>query len=232
VDQLGGRKSKNLPEEFGLEDRLKLDDLVLQLIGMKDPGRRTTFLERLYTEIAAMYRAIRGAEIEMQGIRQTIAKRNRRTPRSLAESIWQSIDKDSLQYFPRNFVPEGAKTEPIELRPAEELKMDTNLFNQAVVSNNGQLYALASPDRATFVARLLEEDFSGKIDVPLEAGICSAAISDYDEYRQKMETSFEESSAQYSSNRELQAKIVAELWKLHRAAQVAARNPSKRSVSA
>jgi hypothetical protein len=222
TDQLGRRKAQNLPDEFALADRRELDDLVLQLVGMDNPVRRADFAERLYEQIREMYRAIREAEIEMQKFRLKMARRDRVTPRSLAETVWDTLDKAKLRHFPQDFVPDGVDVESVELAPAKRVKVRTNLFGKTVVSADRYRYEFDHPDRAALVARVLEEGISGRVEIPEDPDACCDALQAGDQYHGEMQARFEQAAAEYTAKEDWQEKIIEELWRLHRAARVPA----------
>jgi hypothetical protein len=220
VDRIGSRKTLNLPDEFDLDDRRDLDDLVLQMIGMTDARCRVEFRQCLYEQIREMYRAIREAELKMQKLRTKNAQRSKVTPRSLAESIWDTFDKASLRFFPRDFVPSEAKNEGWELAPAKKkIKVQTDLFGNTVVTSNGQSYCFSHPDRAAFAARLLQDGVTGKGLIPINPDVCCDALAEYEEYVGELGRKFEEAAAELTAKEDWQAKTIAELWKLYRSAR-------------
>lgn len=221
LERLRRRKSLPLPEEFELEDRYSLDDLVLQLVGMTDHDERTDFIRRIYHEIRQMYRAIREAELRMQVFRRQTARRGRLTPRSIAHDIWDTYDKETLRHFPEGFLPQGVAAQSLELAPAKKIRLVDDLFQKGTLRANGRTYALRHPDRAAFAARILEEGYSGRVYIPTDPNVCARAVAEHDHYRAEMEQNFRERAAEHTADEEWQDKIVAELWKLHRAAREA-----------
>jgi hypothetical protein len=217
LTELRNRKALPLHEEFGLADRQRLDDRVLQLMGMSEPEEREDFLRRLYHDLREMYKAIREAELEMQKFRRRMARRGRLTPRSIAGDIWDAFDKDDLRHFPQDFTPDGVPTEMMQLAPAKTVRQVNDLFEKGVVRANGHTYSLRQPERAAFVARVLEEGLSGRVPVPTDSEVCSRALAEYDRYRTSMEQEFRERASEYTANEEWKEKILSELWKLHRA---------------
>ncbi len=219
VDALGSRDAMNLPDEFTLEDRRNLDDLVLRMIGIDDVDRRTELRGRLYEQISEMYRGIRVAEIEMQHFRARNAQRSKLTPRSIAKTIWEAFDPADIRTFPGDFVASGTGRETVELPDAKRAEVREDLFGNSVVIANGTEIAFKDPLRAAFAARLIDDGVVGSVSIPTEPDVCSDALAEYEDYSGELGRQFEEAAAEITSKLDWQEKTVAELWKLYRAAR-------------
>ena len=93
LSRLRSRKSLDLDEEFALPDRMELDDLVLQILGMSEAEERREVMTKLYGQMRDMYAATREVEKEDAGVSPTYwLKRGRLTPSSIAADIWESVD--------------------------------------------------------------------------------------------------------------------------------------------
>lgn len=219
LNRLRRRTSLDLDEEFELADRNELDDLVLQIIGIRDANERAAVLERLYGQMREMYEATREVEKEMQVYRRRMARRGKLTPASIAAEIWESVDSSDFRHFPDDFVSGKLTVENLQLAPAKNVKLVNDLFEKGTLKANGHSYALRHPDRALFAARVLEEGHTGKVGIPTDEEICAAILADHDRYRAAMEKDFRERAAEYSADEDWQGRIVGELWKLHRASR-------------
>jgi hypothetical protein len=217
LESLRKRKALPLSEEFELRDRQQLDDAVLELIGVRQQEERARLRDTLYGSMRQIYKETRKAELKMQVLRRRMARRGKLTPRSIAQDIWETFDKIALRHFPYDFIPDETQVEYLDLAPAKKVRLIDDLFQKGALRANGHTYALRHPDRAQFAARVLEEGHSGRVAIPTQPGICARALSEHDKYRTDMGEAFRERVAEYTADEEWQDKIVAELWKLHRA---------------
>ena len=80
--------------ELGQKDRWELDDAVLQLLGVRQAGRRRELRERLYSSLEDYYEAARLKE-EQAVINKTVAKSaSKLTPQTLAADVFALIERD------------------------------------------------------------------------------------------------------------------------------------------
>jgi hypothetical protein len=204
LERMRLRTAHPLVEEFALADRQALDDAVLKLVGYGAEAERTGIREELYGEMTRIYREIRGAEVEMQKFRRITARRDRASPRTIAEEIWEEFDKTQLRAFPADFI---SSTEATELEALLEGQLQVN----------GTLIDLGSKARAEFAARAVELGHYGETQIPKADRACERALESYRRYEVQMETQFRELAEERSADREIQSRIVRELWKLFHA---------------
>lgn len=63
LQSMRGREALPLAEEFDLEDRQRLDDAVLRMLGLKDDTERKSMLKEMYSEVARVFQEIREVEL-------------------------------------------------------------------------------------------------------------------------------------------------------------------------
>lgn len=147
LNEMRERTTLPLSEEFELSDRRGLDDAVLRLMGYSDTADRNALCEELYSEMARTHREIRGAEVEMQKFRRITARRDRASPHTIAEEIWEEFDKATVRPFPLPFIPTGKVTEQVSI-PAGKTKVLDDLFEGGAIQINGNVIRLGSKARA------------------------------------------------------------------------------------
>jgi hypothetical protein len=202
-----------LIEEFDHLDRQVLDDAVLRVLGLVDDGERKSMQGSLYREFTRIYTEIRQAELEMQEFRRLTARRDRASPRTIAEEIWEEFDKTQLRSFPANFVPGGEPVDTVNL-PAGKPKVLDDLFHKATLQVNGNLIKLGSKARTDFAAKIVELGYYGEMPIPKADRACERALEAYRRYEAQMEFRFKDLAEERSANPEVQSRIVRELWKL------------------
>jgi len=212
-DSMRKRKSLALDEELGLEDRRQLDAVILRLLGITDPSEGASLLQDLYNEIQRLYREMRDVEKEMQIFRRVTARQDRASPRTIAEEIWEEFDKAPLRSFPGDFIPDGELAETVTL-PAGKPKVLDDLFHKATLQVNGNLVKLGSKARAEFAAKAVELGHYGETPIPKTDRACERALENYRRYEAQLEAKFRELAEERSADREIQTRIVRELWKL------------------
>jgi len=209
------RERLTLPliEEFGLQDRQALDDAVLKVLGLVDESERKAVRDSLYREFTRIYSEIRGVELEMQEFRRITARRERASPHTIAEEIWEEFDKTQLRSFPGDFIPDGEPVQTVTL-PAGKPKVLDDLFHKATLQVNGNLLKLGSKARAEFAAKIVEFGHYGDAPIPKTDRACERAMEAYRRYEAQMESKFRELAEERSADPETQSRIVRELWKL------------------
>ena len=207
------RASLPLVEEFKQSQRQELDDAVLEALGIAGEGERAHLRERLYEEVVHLYQEIRGAEVEMQKFRRVTARRDKASPRTIADEIWEEFDKSLVRPFPLAFVPANEPTESVRL-PAGKPKVLEDLFDRGAVQVNGTVIKLGSKARAEFAAEALELGQYGLLPIPRTDRACVKALDGFRRYESQMDAQFRELAQERSADSEVQARIVRELWKL------------------
>jgi hypothetical protein len=212
-DGLRERASLPLLEEFKQSQRVGLDDTALELLGIEDASEREQFRCSLYDEMTRLYREIREVELKKQVERRITARRERASPHTIAEEIWEEFDKAQLRGFPADFVPDGEPTETVTL-PAGKPKVLDDLFHRGAVQINGNVIKLGSKARAEFAAKTVELGHYGAASIPKSDRACEKALESYRQYEAQMESTFKDLAEERSADPEIQSRIVRELWKL------------------
>jgi hypothetical protein len=171
-NEMRKRLTKPLVEEFCLADRAALDDAVLKLLAYSSAAERVAVREELYQEMTRLYTEIRDVELEMQAFRRVAARRERASPRTIAEEIWEEFDKAQIRSFPVDFIPDGEATETVTL-PIGTPKVLHDLFHKATLQVNGHQIQLGTKVRAEFAARLRNLDALGMRPFPRLIGLAS-----------------------------------------------------------
>jgi methylase of polypeptide subunit release factors len=212
-DNMCQRASLPLVQEFEGAERTNLDDATLEVLGISQRAERDQWRCGLYAEITRLYREIRGAEIEMQKFRRLSARRDRASPRTIAEEIWEEFDKTQVRAFPGNFIPDGEPAENVTL-PAGKPKVLEDLFDQGAVQINSSVIKLGSKARAELAAKIAELGHYGLVSIPKSNRACERALEGHRRYTGLMEAKFNDLAEERSADPEIQSRIVRELWKL------------------
>jgi methylase of polypeptide subunit release factors len=212
-DEMRRRSTLPLSEEFALPDRKTLDDTVLSLMGYSDLAEREAIRDELYSEMARIHHEIRGAEVEMQKFRRITARRDRASPHTIAEEVWEEFDKTQLRIFPGDFIPAGEPVESVTL-PAGKPKVLDDLFHKGSLQLNGNIIKLGSKSRAEFAAKIAELGHYGPVPIPKSDRACDRALEAYRRYEAQLECTFKDLAEERSADSEIQSRIVRELWKL------------------
>jgi hypothetical protein len=163
--------------------------------------------------MARIHHEIRAAEVEMQKFRRITARRDRASPRTIAEEIWGEFDRAQLRAFPADFIPDSEPRERVRL-PAGKPKVLDDLFHKATLQVNGNLIKFDSNMRAEFAAKIVELGRYGEMPIPKAGWACERALEKYRRYEAQIEVKFKELAEERSADAETQTRIVRELWKL------------------
>jgi hypothetical protein len=216
-DSMRKRPSRPLLEELDQTERIHVDDAVLELLGIAESDNREEIRNRLYREMTSLYQEIRQVELKKQVERRTTARRDRASPHTIAEEIWEELDKSALRTFPLAFIPTGEETEQVTI-PAGKPKVLDDLFERGAVQINGNVIRLGSKARAEFAAKIAELGHYGASLIPKSDRACERALEVYRRYEAQMESTFKDLAEERSADPEVQSRIFRELWKLFYAA--------------
>ncbi len=203
----------NWTGELALEDRQRLDDAVLELLGVSDPQERTQLRDELYGEITKLYRQIRVAERKMQRHRSATARGGRPTPHSIAEEIWENLEAPFAHRTPLDFIPKGAHTEKLDLPAGRARVVKGNWFELDGVQIGDRLLELGDPIRCRFVKELNAVGVTGGTRVPVQPAACQLALKEYYAYVERTTDEFTRLAAAHTAEEAMQERIVKELWR-------------------
>jgi hypothetical protein len=215
-DLMRKRPSQPLLQELDQPERIHLDDAVLESLGIPVSDNREEIRNELYRQMTSLYQEIREVELKKQVERRTTARRDRASPRTIAEEVWEEFDKSALRAFPLAFMPTGEETERVTI-PAGKPKVLDDLFERGAVQINGNVIRLGSKARAEFAAKIAELGHYGPVPIPKSDRACERAVEAYRRYEADMESTFKNLAEERSADAEVQSRIVRELWKLHSA---------------
>lgn len=199
--------------ELALEDRQRLDDAVLELLGISDSQDRLIVRDELYAEITKLYRQIRVAERKMQRHRSATARGGRATPHSIAEEIWETLKTPTVYRTPLDFIPKGTRTEQFDLPTGRISIIRGNMFQPDGVQIGEQFLELNDPIRCEYVKELNTIGITGSIRVPVKPEACQSAMNEYRSYVDQTTDEFMRLAAAYTSEEVIQERVVRELWK-------------------
>jgi hypothetical protein len=197
-----------------MADRQSLDEATLALLGIADASERELLRLDLYSQVKILYQEIRQVELKKQVERRITARRDRASPHTIAEEIWEEFDKSGLRTFPLASMPEGEETERVTI-PAGKPKVLDDLFERGAIQINGNVIRLGSKARAEFAAKIAELGHYGQVPIPKSDRACERALEAYRRYEAQMESTFKDLAEERSADPETQARIVRELQKIH-----------------
>ena len=175
------------PTELKMPDRRDLDLAVFELIGVSDPKRREELCDRLYTETARHFRAIRIVEIQKQEQRAGVAS-DRVRVEDWASDVWDALSPDEREPFVEwlaSRAADGPLFDIPEGRP--HLHDATDMFSANVVHftpQTGQAKhatAIEYPTRphAELASLLASHQIYGRLRLPRMEAEAASLLADY-----------------------------------------------------
>jgi len=213
--------ARMLPDEFGMEDRQRLDDAVLELLGVESEDERKGLRSRIYAALDELYQATRERELVAQRDRARAKRKGRVTAADLADDIWVAEgERLKLMGFPDDFVREWGGAKVFDLAGEEvevgEALMETGKHLRAgtirVGGKGGTEHDVGSVARAKFIEAAAISGRYGPIRVPVEEE-CEAAVGGFGGYCNELRTGFQELAAQRTRDGKKQKAIVEALMR-------------------
>ncbi len=216
AERMAKRATRNLPDEFELEDRQDLDDAVLEMLGVADPEERRALRSRIYDALAELYGATRTRELIAQKDRLHSKRKGTLTAGDMADELWE-LEHESFQLlqFPEDFLRHPARGEPLDLPPGPvevgTAMMETGRRLRAGTIRVGgpaeAVIEVGSVARGRYAAVMALCGHSGMIAMPEDAE-CDRAVATFEDYRRELEQRFETLAAQRTRDTRKQKAIV------------------------
>ena len=200
--------------ELAMSDRQELDDAVLELIGITDPAERGALRAELYAEMTKLYRGIRTAEKRMQTFRSETARRGRPSAHSLAKEIWENMEEKPQYKTLLDFSPLD-DAEEVEL-PEGKAKPVNDLWNRNSLMIGAHYIPLGHPSRVAFAKILSDIGVHGPVRIPNDPEVSQRTIIAYEKHVAQVTDEFTTLAATYTSDEQMQERIVRELWRIVR----------------
>jgi hypothetical protein len=167
--RLAAKEVLQLPLELQRQDRRELDDAVFELLGVRDPKRRSELIDRLYRELALHNRNIRIVEVQKMEQRRKSGT-ERVSQMELAFDAWEHLEQDWRTPLPLWLNENAVAVKTVELPegeirlPAAEnfLEADTLFFGK----KPGRAHECASRAEAELLFKIAEEGLRGPVSIP------------------------------------------------------------------
>ncbi len=221
VQQLAKRPI-GLGKELRQQDRRRLDDAILELVGVAGSEQRKCLLDELYLETARHYRQVRIVEVQKQVQRAGGAQR-RLTADDLAASTWDSLSADEqgpplLEWL----ASRSESTQTVDIPDGRaKAKGASDMFAPADVTfvqgKTVHHETYAGPEQAALVALLANVEIRGEVEVPSDENACRNWRKDIEARLATARGRFEELAASRTGKDTLREQIVALMshWYIH-----------------
>ena len=91
-NEIANRSTLHLADELSLPDRKAIDDAVVESLGIADASARSELISGLYAELKRFYVEARELDLRAQANRRMTSRRDKASPRTIAEEIWEEFD--------------------------------------------------------------------------------------------------------------------------------------------
>ena len=200
-----------LSQELRQLDRRELDDAVFELLGVSSAAERKSLIDRLYTETAAHFRAIRVTEIQKMQDRAK-GEKQRFTAAEQAADTWDALDLTDLmplQDWVRNHVT--GTTQEIPIPDERPVHLGTgSMFDQETVyfgKKRQQHIVCSSQGTAELLTRIADLGLSGLLDLPTDHNKATNLLDQVNERHNKACARFQELVESRTSDLDMQDQI-------------------------
>ena len=183
-----------LYEEFELDDRLELDDAILEVLGIEDAHDRDRLRKNLYRDMTDLQKSIREREVIAQRDRRRANRRAISTPQDVADELWSEHQSElHLLQFPEDFVANFSEAVPFDL-PLGEVQVGTAMIEGGtflragtirVGGHDAEILEVGSVARGRFLEAFSLCHRSGRVRLPSDE-VCNQAVAHFEQYRQEL----------------------------------------------
>ncbi len=214
---LAAKPRTNLADELEYEERIRLDDIVLEVIGVRDEAERRRLREKLYDAIRALHANLRALELKAQANRLKVARRGKTTPQSLAAEIWDAtlLPEGRLRRFPSEFMRKGIAVQKLRL-PDGDAVYKESLFDKATVRVGKRAIPVGDPDRALLLVEIAGNASRTNVQLPEDPSECATILGAWRRYVAELAARFAELAGERTTDPKAQERIVADLWRRYR----------------
>ncbi len=200
-----------LSQELQQPDRRELDDAVFELLGVRSAAERKTLLDRLYTETAAHFRAIRVTEIQKMEDRAK-GEKQRFTAAEQAADTWDALDLTDLMPlhdWVRTHVT--GTTQDILVPDERPVYLGTgSMFDQETVyfgKKRQQHIVCSSQGTAELLIRIADLGVSGSLALPADNSKAMNLLNQLNQRHDKACARFQELVESRTSDPDMQDQI-------------------------
>ncbi|MBT7805085.1 hypothetical protein HN766_06340 [Candidatus Poribacteria bacterium] len=205
--------------ELAHPPRQRLDDAVLELLGVDDAQEREALRRALYDEVTSLLRDTRRTEKQMQKHRSKSSRKGRPTARTMAAEIWPELADIVDSNTPLDYIPRDAETSVVDVPAGTIARVrEASLLDPTHVDVKGVTAEVSHVAQGRLVKLLVESGCSGLLEVPADEATCTTVVAEYGLYVDEVERLLHEHASAYTNRENEQARIVRELWRLLRAA--------------
>jgi hypothetical protein len=205
--------------ELDQPDRIELDDVIFEALGIRDAEERVLWREQMYDQLRQLYRSKRALEqIAMDNRTKAARGKQKASARSIAREIWRDIeDKSILRRFPDDFVPVSTSVTTHHL-PEGDVQVGKELFTGAGALGTGyimigeELRFVGSIAKAQFVQTWQETGNVGPVSIPDDDDLCLQVMDEYAAHKREIETELYSWVRGKTADERLQNQLIGLLW--------------------
>jgi methylase of polypeptide subunit release factors len=200
-----------MPRELTQADRRELDDAVFELLGVSDPRRRKSLVEKLYAETAFHFRWVRVGEIQkMEQRRKSDTKKF--SAEELASDLWDAAELEDLNPL-REWLAKQRGLTAAAIIPdgSAYLSNHAEMFDAATIyfgKDRKNHIICSSREEAELVKLIADLGVRGTIHIPPAAAECKKLTESIEDRVAVAKSRFRELAQTRTSLEEKQDEVV------------------------
>ncbi len=206
--QLAQRPSGDLDEEIERNDRIELDDAVLEALGENSAQERQAILNSLYRETTSFYKAMKEKELLAMKNRAATARGSRLSAAQIADEVWKSLDPSLVRRLPEDFIAPRERVETINLTDGKCRVLSSPLLGRAGLQIDQTHIELGDEQRAQLAKVICDAGRRGPVPIPLDPHVCAQIVEQYQQYHDQVSAEFVHLVAQKTADDKMQAKVI------------------------
>jgi hypothetical protein len=203
---IANRAIEKIEKEIKLKDRINLDKLILEKLGLN----ANEYLPRIYDGLCEIVKE----RLELPKMRK---KQQKETVKIAVDKIKQSVREECLANGPKRF-PEQFYDHPLTEKETERFTTSGELLRyehffgqyQMIDANNQKLFTVDSENKAQF-AQLLAKPNTYELKIPKDEKLISKALQKYYKYCNELEETLKKAASQQTHDWAIAERIAKEI---------------------
>lgn len=221
-NEIKGKPVGKVSDEILSKQRRRIDELLLEAIGFESKKEREKVLEELYVYLIEHQERERDWEIQAVRKRTEGKRKQKVTPRQMAEEIWSVERKnENIHFLLSSYLPPNTPCKMITV-PKGAVVDQQDMFaggledGSRIVIVDDESVELPSPYHAALLEALAEIGIHGDVSIPISKEKAGALLFKAERHKKKVDKRLEKAVSDRIRDEKFAGKVLDELLRIFR----------------